>query len=200
MTKAPSKHARGRHAKPPSEFAVRWDRMVKNVLGEPGRRRLIVAGTGTASVALLGVAGLAGLSAATGDERAPRATAAAQTSKAVKAKPSAGADGAETVADPDEVPEAIPFFESKDPDKKVAKHVKDVRRSGTFLRVYTDLEEGDENSAPAKSLCEWTTQFLRESGDDAPRVFIHGKSEGNGMVVLANKQSDKDDCRVDEPR
>ncbi|MFG2002745.1 hypothetical protein ACGFNU_26655 [Spirillospora sp. NPDC048911] len=199
MTKAPPKHARGRHAKPPSEFATRWDRMIKNAMGEPGRRRLIVIGTGTASVALLGVAGLAGLSAATGDDRAPRAAIAAQKSKsAATASPS---DGAETDgADPDEVPDAMPFFESKDPDKKVTKHVKDVRRSGTFLRVYTDLEEGDENSAPAKSLCEWTTQFLRDGGETAPRVFVHGKSEDNGMVVLANKQSDKDDCGVDETR
>ncbi|KAB2349610.1 hypothetical protein [Actinomadura rudentiformis] len=198
MTKAPPKHARGRHAKPPSEFAVRWDRMIKNAMGEPGRRRLVVVGTGTASVALLGVAGLAGLSAATGDDRTPRAAVAAQRSNTSSPSPSTSAE--KVAADPDEVPDAMPFFESKDPDKKIVKYVTDVRRSGTFLRVYTDLDEGDENSAPAKSLCEWTTQFLRETGDSAPRVFIHGKSEGNGMVVLANKQSDKDDCGVDETR
>ncbi|MEU5879433.1 hypothetical protein [Spirillospora sp. NPDC047279] len=197
MTKAPSRHARGRHAKPPSEFSARWDRMVKNA-GEPGRRRLIVIGTGTASLALLGVAGLAGLSAATGEERSPRAAVAAQTSTTATA--SSAPDAGTVAADPDDVPDAMPFFESKDPEKKIAKHVTEVRRSGRFLRVYTDLEEGDENSTPAKSLCEWTTQFLRDAGDAAPRVFVHGTSEGNGMVVLANKQSDKDDCGVDETR
>ncbi|GLZ12486.1 hypothetical protein Acsp04_27210 [Actinomadura sp. NBRC 104425] len=215
MTKAPPKHARGRHAKPPSELAVRWDRMVKG-LGESGRRKLRAAGAGTASLVLMGVAAAVVMSAAGGGDEAPRAAAAAEhgtggrgTSSARTSGASASASAsptgsaaasAATSGDPDEVPEALTYLESKDPDKKITKHVEDVRRSGDFLRVYTDLEEGDENSDPAVSLCEWTTEFLKEGGDDEPRVFVHGKSEDNGSVVLANKQNDKDDCKVGETR
>ncbi len=102
--------------------------------------------------------------------------------------------------DPDEIPDAVPYFKTKDPDGKVVEHVTDVRRSGQFVRVYTDLGEDDENSKPAVDLCKWTTQFLEDGGDDEPRVFVHGKSDDNGSVVLANKQSDKDDCEVGETR
>ncbi|MBO2448523.1 hypothetical protein J4573_15580 [Actinomadura barringtoniae] len=198
MTNAPPKHARGRHAKPPSEISVKWDRMMKVRPGERHRRRLIAVGTGAASVALLGVAALTAISATAGTDEAPRAKVAARNTTP-KPKPSASAsESADPDADPDEVTDAVPFMETKDPDKKVVSHVKDVRRSGEFLRVYTDLGEGDENSKPAKSLCEWATQFLEDSGDSAPRVFIHGKSSDNGSVVLANKQSDKDDCGVED--
>ncbi|MFC6881953.1 MULTISPECIES: hypothetical protein [Actinomadura] len=195
MTTAPPKHSRGRHAKPPSEFTIRWKRLVRASVGDSRRRRLVAAGTGTAAVALLAGTAFAGLSA-DDSRRSPRAAVAAQTSRpSVK-----GAVETTRTTDPDEVPEAVPFFQSKDTGGKVAKHVKDVRRSGAFIRVYTDLGEGDENSPPAVSLCEWTTQFLKDGGDEEPRVFVHGKSSDNGSVVLANKQSDKDDCEVGETR
>lgn len=218
MTKAPPKHARGRHAKPPSELAVRWDRMVKEALGESGRRKLRAAGAGTASLVLMGVAAAVVMSATGGGDEAPRAATAAERGTGGRGTSSARTPGASAPAsptgsaaasatgsatgsgDPDEVPEALTYLERKDPDKKITKHVEDVRRSGEFLRVYTDLEEGDENSDPAVSLCEWTTEFLKEGGDDEPRVFVHGKSEDNGSVVLANKQNDKDDCKVGETR
>ncbi|MFI6515769.1 hypothetical protein ACIBF1_09440 [Spirillospora sp. NPDC050679] len=171
--------------------------MIKNAaLGEPGRRRLVAAGTGTASVALLAVAAAVGLSA-TDSRQAPRAeTASARQAPNAPAvqQSSAPAD------DPEGLSDALPYLEGKDEGKKATRHVKEIRRSGDFVRIYTDLEEGDENSEPAVSLCEWTTQFLRDGGDEAPRVFVHGKSEGNGSVVLANKQSDKDDCEVGETR
>ena len=202
MTNAPPKHARGRHAKPPSELTARLDRMIKGALGDPGRRKLVVACAGTASLALLGVAAVAGMTATGSGGSSPRATVAAEhRTSGVKggATPSAKAS-ADGDADPDEVPEALPYLRQKDPDQKITKHVEDVRRSGTFLRVYTDLKEGDENSRPAVSLCEWTTQFLQAEGDDEPRVFVHGESDDNGSVVLANKQSDKDDCEVGETR
>ncbi|MFC9973232.1 hypothetical protein ACFVH6_20305 [Spirillospora sp. NPDC127200] len=197
MTTAPPKHARGKHAKPSSGISARWNRMIKNAaLGEPGRRRLVVAGTGTASVGLLAVAAAVGLSA-TDSRPAPRAeTAAARQAPSAPAvqQSSAPAD------DPEGLSDALPYLQGKDEDKKATGHVKEIRRSGDFVRIYTDLEEGDENSEPAVSLCEWTTQFLRDGGDEAPRVFVHGRSEGNGSVVLANKQSDKDDCEVGETR
>jgi hypothetical protein len=197
VTNAPPRHGRGKHAKPPSEISVRWNRLVSSSLKAPGRRRLVAAGTGTAAVALVAVAAFA----ATGEaERSPQAAVAAQRGKpAASASPEA-TDPAQTGGAPDETADVLPYLQTKDPDKKVSKYVKDVQRTGDFLRVYTDLEEGDENSKPAVSLCEWTTEFLRGGGDEEPRVFIHGKSKGNGSIVLANKQSDKDDCEVGETR
>ncbi|MGI5163725.1 hypothetical protein ACQEU3_05150 [Spirillospora sp. CA-253888] len=173
--------------------------MIKNAaLGEPGRRRLIAAGTGTASVGLLAVATVVGLSA-TDSRQAPRAETAAAR-QAPNAPAAAPRSSATADDDPEGLSDALPYLEGKDKDRKATGHVKEIRRSGDFVRIYTDLEEGDENSEPAVSLCEWTTQFLRDGGDEAPRVFVHGRSEGNGSVVLANKQSDKDDCEVGETR
>lgn len=122
---------------------------------------------------------------------APRATVAAHTDASAAPEP---------VTDPDEVPDALPYLKTKDPDGKIVGHVTEIKRSGLFLRVYTDLGESDENSKPAVSLCEWATQYLRDGGEKEPRVFVHGKSNDNGSVVLANKQSDEDDCEVGETR
>lgn len=192
VTESPAKHSRGRHAKPPSELAIRWNRLVA-ALRESRRLRLAASGGVTAAVAVAVVAGLMLLPG--GSERGSRATVAARTGSTPSPH-----ESAEAVGDPDEITDAVPYFETKDPDKKVVKHVTEVRRSGTFVRVYTDLGEEDENSRPALDLCEWTTQFLEDGGDDEPRVFVHGKSDDNGSVVLANKQSDKDDCEVGETR
>ncbi|QXJ20552.1 hypothetical protein AGRA3207_001282 [Actinomadura graeca] len=186
----PAPQSRGRHARPPSDLSVRWDRLV----GGP-RRRAAVAVAGTAAVALIAAVAVMALPGG-GSGGDPRAEVAAHT-----ARPSTVASAeTEAFADPDEVPEAVPYFETRDPGRKVVGHVTEVRRSGTFIRVYTDLGEDDENSKAALSLCEWTTQFLKDGGDDEPRVFVHGKSSDNGSVVLANKQSDKDDCEVAETR
>jgi len=187
VTKSPARHTRGRHARPPSEFSTRLHRLIASLRGSR-RRRLGVAGAVTATVAVL--AAVAVLALPGGSRPAPRAAVAARTAAA----PSPN----ERVGDPDEITDAVPYFETKDPGGKVVKHVTDVRRSGSFVRVYTDLGESDENSDPAIDLCKWTTQFLKDGGDDEPRVFVHGKSDDNGSVVLANKQSDKDDCEVPE--
>ncbi|GAA2415817.1 hypothetical protein GCM10010191_27750 [Actinomadura vinacea] len=197
MTNASPRHGRGKHSKPPSEFSVRWNRLIRSSLTKSGRRRLVAAGTGTATVALIAVAAAAGFAATGEAKKGPQAAVAAQ-----KARPSAAASPQATdpAGGPDETVDVMPYLQTKDPEKKVSKYVKDVQRTGDFLRVYTDLEEGDENSKPAVSLCEWTTEFLRGGGDKEPRVFVHGKSEDNGSVVLANKQSDKDDCEVGETR
>ncbi len=189
VTKSPARHARGRHARPPSEFTVRLHRMTASLAGSR-RRRAAAAGTLTAAAAVLAAAALA---LPGGSHPAPRAAVAARTGAAPSPHERVAAAG-----DPDEITDAVPYFETKDPGKKVVKHVTDVRRSGSFVRVYTDLGESDENSEPAIDLCKWTTQFLKDGGDDEPRVFVHGKSDDNGSVVLANKQSDKDDCGVSE--
>lgn len=190
VTKSPARHARGRHARPPSEFSARLHRLLAS-LRESRRRRLGVAGVVTATAAVL--AAVAVLALPGGSGPAPRAAVAARTATVPSPNERVAA-----AADPDEITDAVPYFETKDPGRKVVKHVTDVRRSGSFVRVYTDLGEADENSEPAIDLCKWTTQFLRDGGDDEPRVFVHGKSDDNGSVVLANKQSDKDDCEVPE--
>ncbi|MGI5208420.1 hypothetical protein ACQEU6_43500 [Spirillospora sp. CA-108201] len=190
MTKSPARHARGRHARPPSEISVRLHRLIALPRGSR-RRRLGLVGAVTATAAVL--AAVAVLVLPGGSGPAPRAAVAARTATAPSPNERVAA-----AADPDEITDAMPYFETKDPGKKVVKHVTDVRRSGSFVRVYTDLGEGDENSEPAIDLCKWTTQFLKDGGDDEPRVFVHGKSDDNGSVVLANKQSDKDTCEVSE--
>ncbi|MFB4295725.1 hypothetical protein [Actinomadura sp. NTSP31] len=193
MNETPADPSRGRHAKPPSELSARWNRMLAAAARRHGRRRLVAAGAGTAVAAV--AASLAALAlTGGGSSPAPRAAAAAHTSR--PAPSSAGATLA-AAGDPDELSsDALPYLRSKDPGGEIVKHVTDIRRSGTFVRVYTDLGEDDENSKPAVSLCEWTTSYLEDGGDDEPRVFVHGKSSDNGSVVLANKQSDDDDCEV----
>ncbi|MFI0487220.1 hypothetical protein [Actinomadura sp. 9N215] len=197
MSKSPDGRTRGRHARPPSEFEIRWTRLAAWPRRSP-RRRLAAAATGSAAAAALAAAAVL-LALPGGSEPGSGSDAAAVARTAAAPSPSAY-ETTGAVGDPDEVSGAVPYLATRDPGKKVVKHVTDVRRSGAFVRVYTDLGEEDENSAPAVDLCEWTTQFLRDAGDDAPRVFVHGESADNGSVVLANKQSDKDDCEVAETR
>ncbi|MFG2089689.1 MULTISPECIES: hypothetical protein [unclassified Spirillospora] len=191
MTKSPARHSRGRHARPPSRIEIRWNRLTAS-LRESRRRRLAAAATALTVAAALAGAALT----LTGGSGAGSRAAIARTGAASPAPQETAA----AAGDPDEIPDAVPYLETRDPDDEVVKHVTDVRRSGRFVRVYTDLGEGDENSEPALDLCKWTTEFLRDGGDDEPRVFVHGTSDGNGSVVLANKQSDKDDCEVGETR
>jgi hypothetical protein len=192
MSKAPRHAARGRHAKPPSRFSIACDRALRTAMLERNRRRIVVVGTGTGAV-LLGVVAVAGLSMAR-PAKEPRAAIVGLTGPVHPAGDLTPSRPAEVA---DMAPQAVSFFKAKDPDDAVAKHVKHVVQSGSFLRVYTDLPEGDENSKPAISLCEWTAEFLeRLRGERDPIVFIHAKRSGNGNVVLANKQSAKDDCEV----
>ncbi|WP_222721077.1 hypothetical protein, partial [Actinomadura sp. HBU206391] len=115
------------------------------------------------------------------------------------ASPSATASDSDS--DSDMAPQAMSFLREKDPDEKITGHIKELVQSGDFLRVYTDLPEGDENSKSAISLCEWTTEYLKDlRGEKAPVVFVHAKASDNGNVVLANKQGEKDDCEVGETR
>jgi hypothetical protein len=212
VTDAP-RHARGRHAKPPSEFSRACDRTLRTAMAEQNRRKIIVVWSGTASV-LLGVAAVTGLSMA-GSADTPTAAAAAGAAASTRphngpaaraTTPGADAAAPSGTATPsgngsDMAPQAMSFLKEKDPDKKITGHVKEVVQSGDFLRVYTDLPEGDENSKQAISLCEWTTEYLRNlRGEKAPVVFVHAKTTGNGNVVLANKQGEKDDCAVGETR
>jgi hypothetical protein len=98
-------------------------------------------------------------------------------------------------------PGAIAYYKEKDPQDKVVKHVDEVRWSGRYIRVYTDLKEGDTHSRVALDLCKWTSEYLTERrGDRDPVVFVHAKKNDNGNVVLVNKLSAKDPCRSVETR
>jgi hypothetical protein len=159
--------------------------VLDRALTEPNRRKLSLAGWGLGAVVLIGALGWALPDDEPSGSQRPAAGATATTS-------APAADGGSGGA-----PDLEEYFRQQDPDDKVAKHVEEIRDSGSFLRVYTDLDEGDANSKPALSLCEWTTDYLREHGDaDEPIVFIHARENDNGNVVLANKRSAKDDCKV----
>lgn len=78
-----------------------------------------------------------------------------------------------------------------------ARHAKDVRWSGDYLRVYTDLPAYDDNSPAAVTLCENATSYLTDQlGRDRPVVFVHAEESGNGHVVLANRLDADDSCEV----
>jgi hypothetical protein len=207
VTDAP-RHARGRHAKPPSEFSQACDRTLRTVMAEHNRRKIVVAWSGTASV-LLGVAAVVGLSMA-GTVKSTTATPAGADGAARLSARGAGAvptarpmvGGSATPVDDSALQaQAMTFLKGKDSGEKVTRHVKTVVQSGDFLRVYTDLPEGDTNSEPAVSLCKWTSEYLTElRGSKDPVVFVHAEKSDNGNVVLANKQNAKDDCQVGQTR
>lgn len=91
---------------------------------------------------------------------------------------------------------AIAYYKEKDPRDKIAKHVDEVRWSGRYLRVYTNLKEGDTRSRVALDLCKWTSEYLTDRrGDRDPVVFVHARKNDNGNVVLVNKLSAKDPCK-----
>lgn len=198
---------RGRHARPPSRLRV----LAEQVLDEENRRWVKLAGgvSGAVAFAVLGLVVLPEGGAQV-NARPQAAVHAGQSGKGGQAdkggKAGEGGKAARSAVptaapqlgvDPDEVPEAVAYMRIKDPGGRYVKHVTEVRRSGAFLRVYTDLGEGDDNSRTAISICEWATEYLRKfEDDDQPIVFVHAQENDNGNVVLANKQSASDDCRV----
>jgi hypothetical protein len=128
---------------------------------------------------------------------AAKSAAAARSARqrAAPVAPLATAPGA-AAGDADADPGAIAYYKEKEPQNKVAKHVDEVRWSGRYLRVYTDLKEGDTHSRVALDLCKWTSEYLTDRrGDRDPVVFVHAKKNDNGNVVLVNKLSAKDPCK-----
>jgi hypothetical protein len=82
-------------------------------------------------------------------------------------------------------------------DTGAGEHAKDVRWSGDYLRIYTDLSPYDDNSPAAVSLCESASSYLTDQlGRDQPIVFVHAEESGNGHVVLANRLEAGDSCEV----
>ncbi len=107
------------------------------------------------------------------------------------------ADGPSTHTDQ----EAAEYFRTHwPPDDKAAKRLKDIRSVGGYLRIYTDLPESAGNSSQAITLCERGLQYLRESGEPNPIVFVQAKFGENGNPVLANILGSTDKtCRVTHP-
>lgn len=177
----------GRHAKPPGEAEL----ALENVLRSVGSRRLIAAAgllAGMALVIVLAVATMSGGSAKNAAHRRVTASQAAQRST-----PSPSVQPLLGKGSTDSEPAALTYFQGK--DGGIAGHVKDVRWSGDFLRVYTDYPENADNSKPALELCQWTWDYLSSQGAPGP-VFVQGTSHGNGAVVLAKKLDGSDSCRV----
>lgn len=195
LSPPPSRLPSGRHAKPPSEFAVACDNAIRALSADRHRKRLVLAGGGLAALALIGVGTLSlpgghpqGRSGKTAADRHQAARAATPAANASQIAAAAG------VGTTDEEPQAVPYFQAKDP--AIAGHVTAVRWSGQFLRVYTDYPEGDANSPASKSLCQWTWDYLLSKGIGRPVVFVHGKSSDNGSVVLASKLDAGSACGV----
>ncbi|MEV0583479.1 hypothetical protein [Nonomuraea sp. NPDC050310] len=86
------------------------------------------------------------------------------------------------------------------PADKAVKRIKDVRTVGGYLRIYTDLPESANNSAPALTLCERGVDYLKEQGVADPVVFVQAEFGENGNPVLANILGPGDgNCRVTHP-
>uniref|UniRef100_UPI000AADE82E hypothetical protein n=1 Tax=Microtetraspora niveoalba TaxID=46175 RepID=UPI000AADE82E len=96
--------------------------------------------------------------------------------------------------------QAAAYFTSRWNDK-AAKRVRDIRTTGRYLRIYTDLSENASNSKSAITLCKRGLKYLKEIGESNPVVFVQAKYGGNGNPVLANILGPDDDtCRVTHPK
>jgi hypothetical protein len=157
----------------------------------------VAVGTGFLAVAV--VAGLAGLGAGpafdpAGDHRPSGATRAAPAEPGTRpaARPTPGAVGAYGAGGDSD---ALTYLRQR--GSRAARHAENVRWSGEFLRVYTDLSEYDDNSRAAVELCHAASAYLADRlGKARPVVFVHAAESGNGHVVLANKLSAGDSCSV----
>ncbi|GIH69526.1 hypothetical protein [Sphaerimonospora thailandensis] len=94
---------------------------------------------------------------------------------------------------------AAAYFKSRWKDG-TAKRVRDIRTTGRYLRIYTNLPENAGNSKTAITLCKRGLEYLEEQGERNPVVFVQAKHGGNGNPVLANVLGPDDaDCRVTHP-
>jgi hypothetical protein len=184
VTRAPS-----RHGKPRSAAKRLLDRLV-----DARRRTLpaLVLAAVVLAVAVFAAYRWAGDgSAESAGERKPSARGSAVPTLAVSDLLSEEGD-----------PEADPHAEAR-LREKAPEHLESVRWSGDFLRVYTDLDEGDIEHPAARELCEIAVRYLKDTytdtyEDDDPVVFVHAERSGNGHVVLVNSVTGP--CRPVETR
>jgi hypothetical protein len=161
--------------------------------------RAAIAVAGTAAIATaVAVVVLAGgrLTSTNASKTGASKAAATKSPKSSAPRTAPAAPLAAKPGDAENDTGAIAYYKEKDPRDKVVKHVDEVRWSGRYLRVYTDLKEGDTRSRVAFDLCEWTSEYLTDRrGNRDPVVFVHAKTNDNGNVVLVNKLSAKDPCK-----
>lgn len=120
----------------------------------------------------------------------------------VRSTAKAASDSAAKASGPSEFTDekATAYFRSRWKDG-TAKRVRDIRTTGRYLRIYTDLPESASDSKTAITLCERGLEYLAEQGERNPVVFVQAKHGGNGNPVLANILGpDDDDCRVTRPK
>ncbi|HEY7483883.1 MAG TPA: hypothetical protein VH912_05415 [Streptosporangiaceae bacterium] len=167
--------------KPPVQRDAAWRRAADN-------RIALGVASGAAGMLAVSVYALAGGPKATPDVPSQTKTAVPQAAKvAPRSQPNGGSD---------EETGAVAYYREKDPSGKVAGHVDEVRWSGRYLRVYTDLKESDTHSKVAFQLCQWTGEYLTDRrGSKNPVVFVHAKKNDNGNVVLVSKLSAKAPCK-----
>ncbi|MDF2712839.1 MAG: hypothetical protein K0R62_8491 [Nonomuraea muscovyensis] len=114
---------------------------------------------------------------------------------------SAGGRTATGEASKDTDHQAIEYFRARwGSGDAAARHVKDIRTVGGYLRIYTDLPESADDSAAALALCERGLAYLGERGTKEPVVFVQARPGENGSPVLANILGPGDTtCRVTHP-
>ncbi|WP_347607763.1 hypothetical protein [Acrocarpospora sp. B8E8] len=94
---------------------------------------------------------------------------------------------------------AVAYFNNRWADKTNGR-VTDIRATGRYLRIYTDLPESANNSKTALRLCERGLLYLASIGERNPVVFVQAQFGENGNPVLANILGPDDtDCRVTHP-
>ncbi|GAA1020250.1 hypothetical protein Aple_078970 [Acrocarpospora pleiomorpha] len=94
---------------------------------------------------------------------------------------------------------AVAYFNNRWADKTNGR-VTDIRATGRYLRIYTDLPESANNSKTALRLCERGLLYLASIGERDPVVFVQAQFGENGNPVLANILGPDDtDCRVTHP-
>ncbi|RCG30523.1 hypothetical protein DQ384_14530 [Sphaerisporangium album] len=131
----------------------------------------------------------------------PDVTAAdAAPAKKAKKKPR---DPADTASGPSRHTDgkAISYFKQRWAKDKALKRVTDIRTTGKYLRIYTDLPQSAHNSKAAIDLCKRGMEYLlQEVGDQSPVVFVQAKYGQNGNPVLANILGPDDtSCRLSAP-
>ncbi|GAA4559735.1 hypothetical protein GCM10023193_17910 [Planotetraspora kaengkrachanensis] len=94
---------------------------------------------------------------------------------------------------------AVAFFRTRWRDRTSAL-VRDIRTTGGYLRIYTDLPEAADDSDAAITLCERGLEYLAAAGDTSRVVFVQADLGENGNPVLANVLGPDDpDCQVTSP-
>ncbi|WP_433224483.1 hypothetical protein [Microtetraspora malaysiensis] len=162
-------------------------------------RPLLAGADGTPApvrAAAVAPAASSGAAASGGDLTVTSAGGAASSGRVARSKGEVTASGRSKYTDD----QAVAYFTSRW-DDKTTKRVRDIRTTGRYLRIYTNLSENASNSKSAITLCRRGLEYLKEIGESNPVVFVQAKYGQNGNPVLANILGPDDDtCRVTHPK